>query len=151
MMRRALPLLIDVLMAASAGIGFHEVIRGDVLAVGRLRGTGKEGAVWAVAFAIHGCWRNLWILNLMRVLPRDRAQPPGPSRDQRRDGQAQRAAQQPRSDSDRKEASLRRPAGDQKRAAGQARADMRIKQRPFHAPRASVDQYSAENSSHRKK
>src|SRR4029077_7340033 len=53
-MHGALPLLVNVGVAAFAGLGIEEVVGGDVVAVFGLDGAGEEFAVGAVAFLIHG-------------------------------------------------------------------------------------------------
>src|ERR1700685_3850261 len=58
MMRRAEPLIVDVFMAAFAGVGLHEKLAGNLLSAVNLRRTGKEWPIRTIAFAIHGGRRH---------------------------------------------------------------------------------------------
>ncbi len=75
-MRRAFPLLVNIRVAALAGLRLHEIIGGNVIAVCRLRGTRKEFAVWPVAFVIHGRRRNGRVVHAICVIPGDIPYPP---------------------------------------------------------------------------
>ena len=55
---RAVPLRINVGVAALAGVGFHEILRGDVDRVLGLRGAGEEFSVGTVTLAVHGVGRH---------------------------------------------------------------------------------------------
>ena len=76
MVHRAVPLLVNVRMAALASVGFHEVLGGNVATMFSLRGTGEEFSLGAVAFAVHGFRGHQRIGNVIRVLPGDLAGPP---------------------------------------------------------------------------
>src|ERR671936_976370 len=76
MMDGAVPLLVNVGVAALAGLRLHEELPGNHLAFGNLRGTWKERAVRAVAFAVHRFRRRLRIANVMRSLPVRLTPPP---------------------------------------------------------------------------
>src|SRR6266480_5175921 len=76
MMHRAVPLLVDVGMAALAGVRFHEVLGGNIAAVSRLRGAGEELPLRTVAFAVHSLRRHQRIGDAVRVFPGDLARPP---------------------------------------------------------------------------
>ncbi len=69
MVRGAEPLVVDVLVAALTGVGFHEELAGNFLLAVDLRGTGEEWAVGAVAFTVHGVGRHGGILNAIADLP----------------------------------------------------------------------------------
>ena len=69
MMRRTEPLVVDVLVAALAGIGFHEKLAGNFLLAVNLRGTGKERAFRPIALAVHIVGRHRGILNAGARLP----------------------------------------------------------------------------------
>src|SRR5271155_1632119 len=58
MMRRTKPLIVDVLVAAFAGVGLHKELAGNFLTAVDLSRTRKEWAIRTVAFAIHGCRRR---------------------------------------------------------------------------------------------
>src|SRR6266849_5319201 len=77
MVHGALPLLVDVGVATLAGLGFEEVIGGDVVAVFGLDGTGEKFTVGAVAFLIHGGGSDGGIADAVGILPGDGADPPG--------------------------------------------------------------------------
>ena len=83
MVHRAVPLFVDIRMAALASVRFHEVLRGNVAAMFGLRGAGEEFPLRAVAFRIHGFRRHQWIGDAIRVLPGDFARPPCSRRDAR--------------------------------------------------------------------
>src|SRR5579863_8436350 len=69
MMGRTEPLIVDVLVAALAGVGFHEELAGNFLAAINLGRTGKEWPIGAVALSIHsGRWHG-GILNASLILP----------------------------------------------------------------------------------
>src|SRR5450631_120165 len=54
MVGRAIPLVVDVLVAALAGIRFHKELAGNLFSAIHLRGTGEKRAGRAIAFAVHG-------------------------------------------------------------------------------------------------
>src|SRR5581483_5354845 len=66
---RGVPLVEDVCVTAPARLGAHEELGGYQLAVHGLRGAGKEGTGWTVAFAIHGVGRSRRIMDAIRILP----------------------------------------------------------------------------------
>ncbi len=55
MVRGALPLLVDVRVAALARIGLGEIVGGNVSVIGGLCGAGEEWALRTIAFVGHGC------------------------------------------------------------------------------------------------
>ncbi len=69
MVRRAEPLVVDILVATLAGVGLHEKLAGDFLLSVDLRGTGKERALRTVPFAVHAVRRHSGILNAVARLP----------------------------------------------------------------------------------
>src|SRR5271166_1936918 len=69
MMGRAEPLVVDVLMAAFAGVRLHEEFAGNLLFAIDLGGTRKESALGAVALAIHIVWRHRRIFYAVTPLP----------------------------------------------------------------------------------
>src|SRR5207302_7773379 len=73
-MDRTEPLVVNVLMAAPAGIGLHEKLAGNFLAAVDLRRTGEEGALGAVAFTIHARRRVGRVRNHRARLPARDAQ-----------------------------------------------------------------------------
>src|SRR6202795_2843018 len=79
----ALPLLVDVGVAALAGLGFQEIVGGDVFAVFGLHGAGKKFAAGAVAFLIHGGGGDGGIVDTVGISPGDGADPPGTGGDAR--------------------------------------------------------------------
>ena len=56
--RRTEPLVVDIFVAALAGVGLHEKLAGNFLLAVDLRRTGEERALGAVAFAIHVVGRH---------------------------------------------------------------------------------------------
>src|ERR1700756_1222138 len=79
----ALPLLVDVRVATLAGLGFQEIVGGDVVAVFGLHGAGEEFAVGAVALLIHGGRGDGGIADAVGIFPGDGADPPGGGGDAR--------------------------------------------------------------------
>src|SRR5438477_10537669 len=75
MMHRAVPLLVDVGMAALAGVRFHEVLGGNIAAVSGLRGAGEELPLRTVAFAVHSVGLQQRIRDAVRVFRGDPARP----------------------------------------------------------------------------
>src|ERR1700675_3548552 len=69
MVGRAVPLVVDVLMAALAGIRLHEELAGNFFSAIYLRGAGEKWSIGAVAFAIHGERRQRGILNASLLIP----------------------------------------------------------------------------------
>ncbi len=67
MVHRAVPLGVNVRVAALARFRFHEVLRRNVAAVFGLGRTGKEFPRGAVAFAIHGVGRHEGIDDAIRL------------------------------------------------------------------------------------
>src|SRR5271169_6052052 len=68
-MGRTEPLIIDVFMAAFAGVGFHEKLAGNFLSPINLRGTGKEWPLGTITLAIHAGRRHRGILDASLILP----------------------------------------------------------------------------------
>ena len=69
MVRRAEPLVVDIFVAALAGVGLHEKLAGNFLLSVDLRRTGKERTLRTVALAIHVVGRHGGILNSVARLP----------------------------------------------------------------------------------
>src|ERR1700680_632250 len=69
MMGRAEPLIVDVFVAAFAGVGFHEKLAGNFLPAMDLGGTGKEWPIRTIALAVHRCRRHRGIRDPRLILP----------------------------------------------------------------------------------
>src|SRR5579863_6929901 len=69
MMGRTEPLIVDVLVAALAGVGLHEEPAGNFLSAIDLCRTGKEWPIGAVSLPIHSCGRHRRILDARLILP----------------------------------------------------------------------------------
>src|ERR1019366_7692352 len=69
MVGRAVPLVIDILMTALAGIRFHEKLAGNLFSAIDLRGTGKKWPAGTVAFAVHADGRQGRIFNAPTLRP----------------------------------------------------------------------------------
>ena len=80
MMHRAFPLLVNISVAALAGLRLHEVVSGNVLPILGLNRTGEELALRAVAFVVHHGGSDRRILYAKATGPRDGAHPPGTRR-----------------------------------------------------------------------
>src|SRR5581483_9154089 len=63
------PLVVDVLMAALAGIGFHKKLAGNLLASIDLRGAGEKWALWSITLFIHTRGRVGGVLDARVVFP----------------------------------------------------------------------------------
>src|ERR1700679_292565 len=99
MMRRTVPLLVDIRVAALARIGFREVTCGNMSVIGGLCRAGKKWALRSVTFVVHRRRGNRRIFDAVGTFPRHRAQPPPAAGDQRCSQQADRAAKNPGGDS----------------------------------------------------
>src|SRR6266403_690962 len=69
MVSRAVPLVVDILVAALAGVRLHEELAGNLFSAIDLRGTGKKWAGGAVAFAVHADGRKGGIFNASMPVP----------------------------------------------------------------------------------
>src|SRR5438309_9632907 len=69
MVGRTVPLVVDIFVAALAGIGLHEELAGNFLFAVNLRRTGEEIALRPVSLAIHAVGRHLGILYSIARLP----------------------------------------------------------------------------------
>src|SRR6266404_1912365 len=69
MVSRTVPLVVDILVTALAGIRLHEELAGNLFSAIDLRGTGKKWAGGAVAFAVHGDRRKGGIFNASMPVP----------------------------------------------------------------------------------
>src|SRR5271155_29101 len=69
MMGRTVPLIVNVLVTALAGIRLHEELAGNLFTAVDLRGTGEKRAGGAVAFSVHGEGRQPWIFNPRMLVP----------------------------------------------------------------------------------
>src|ERR1700688_494941 len=63
MVSGAVPLVVNIFVAALAGVGLHEELAGNFFSAIDLRGAGEECAVGAVAFTVHGKRRERRIFN----------------------------------------------------------------------------------------
>src|SRR5437667_2948333 len=63
MMGRALPLFVDIGVAALTGVGLHEELAGNFLMTVNLGGAREEIALRTVAFLVHGGGRVGGVLN----------------------------------------------------------------------------------------
>src|SRR5689334_13507089 len=69
MMRRAVPLIVNVFVATFASLRLHEIFGRNQLAIRRLRGTGKEPSLRSVAFLRHIRRGNLGIADQAGAFP----------------------------------------------------------------------------------
>ena len=69
MVCRAEPLVVDIFVAAFAGIGLHEELAGNFLPAVNLRRAGEERSFGPVAFPVHVGGRHHRILNAIARLP----------------------------------------------------------------------------------
>src|SRR5260370_32506287 len=69
MVSRTVPLVVDIFVAALAGIRLHEELAGNFFSAIHLRGTGKKWAGGAVAFAVHADGRKGEICNASMLVP----------------------------------------------------------------------------------
>src|SRR5713101_7880375 len=87
MVRRTVPLIVDILVAALAGIRLHEELAGNFLSAVDLRGTGEKWAGGAVAFAIHADGRKGGIFNASMLVPTALAEIASDGRQHRQHGE----------------------------------------------------------------
>src|ERR1700688_2373785 len=69
MVSRAVPLIVDILMTALAGIRLHEELAGNLFSAVHLRGAGEKWAGGAVALAVHADGRKGGIFNASMLVP----------------------------------------------------------------------------------
>src|SRR3981189_3231902 len=69
MVSRTVPLVVDIFVAALAGIRLHEELAGNLFSAIDLRGTGEKWAGGAVAFAVHADGRKGGIFNASMLVP----------------------------------------------------------------------------------
>src|ERR1700687_2940903 len=69
MVGRTVPLVVDIFVAALAGIRLHEELAGNFFSAIHLRGTGEKWAGGAVAFAVHAHGRKGGIFNASMLVP----------------------------------------------------------------------------------
>src|SRR5260370_39438578 len=69
MVSRTVPLVVDIFVAALAGIRLHEELAGNFFSAIHLRGTGEKWAGGAVAFAVHADGRKGGICNVSVLVP----------------------------------------------------------------------------------
>src|SRR2546423_14770023 len=94
MMGRAEPLIVDIFVAALAGVRLHEKLAGNFLSAVNLGGAGKERTVGTVAFSVHAGRRILRIFNPRAILPARVSQVPREAADQRQQCQAGNSSNQ---------------------------------------------------------
>src|SRR5712691_11918799 len=87
MVRRTVPLIVDILVAALAGIRLHEELAGNLFSAIHLRGTGEKWAGGAVAFAVHADGRKGGIFDASMLVPAAFAQIPSNWRQHRQHGE----------------------------------------------------------------
>ena len=140
MVRGAVPLLVDVRVAALARLRLREILRGDVSVVQSLRGAGKKLSGWSVALSIHrGRW-HCRIRYAVGVFPIDRPNPPRTRRNRDCKRQHCAEAQQPA----REPASRGEPRDRQQDNSGTAEEDVKIKPCPQPVRRAKEDERHAQ-------
>src|ERR1700731_1798100 len=69
MVSRTVPLIVDILVTALAGIRLHEELAGNLFSAIHLRGAGEKWAGGAVAFAVHADGRKGGIFNASMLVP----------------------------------------------------------------------------------
>src|SRR5882762_6840529 len=69
MVSRTVPLVVNILVAALAGVRLHEELAGNLFSAIDLRGTGKKWTGGAVAFAVHADGRKGGIFNASMLVP----------------------------------------------------------------------------------
>src|SRR5438067_6289874 len=69
MVRRAEPLLVDILVATLAGVRFHKKFAGNLLPAVDLSRAWEEGPLRAIAFGVHGGRRKRRIVDGEAELP----------------------------------------------------------------------------------
>src|SRR5215470_8715364 len=151
-MRRAEPLVVDVFVAALAGVGLHEELAGNFLVAVNLRGTGKERSFRSVALAIHRVRRHAGILNAVATLPAF-ADVARPVADASEHAQAQpntdRAGEQSRADRTRfRPNASTPPASQQEPHSCDRKQDVKIQLVPFGPECAGLYQDEAEHGTH---
>src|SRR5207302_3312920 len=140
---RAGPLRINVNVTALAGVGLHEILRGNLAAVCGLRRAGKEKSLRAIAFAVHGGRWHLRILDAVRAWPTHFAEPPGRARHDRKRSKQCGIAQPPSTAARAKPSSHASPLSDEQDNARKAEADVGVQPRTQRPRRAGENQRQA--------
>src|ERR1700688_3596507 len=69
MVSRAVPLVVNIFVAALAGVGLHEELARNFFSAIDLCGTGEEWAVGGVAFIVHGEGRKRRMFDAAVLVP----------------------------------------------------------------------------------
>ena len=141
----AVPLFVNVGVAALASFRLHEIFRGDVTVVPGLRGTGEELALRAVAFAVHGGRGHLRIDDAIGVSPDDFAGRPRAGRNTCRGQEQTCKSKNPLRCGGPKPTAGSQPRGGDEKRADDAERDMRIKPGLEAVGRADENQRDAEH------
>src|SRR5271166_5920770 len=136
MMGRAVPLLVDILVAAFAGVRLHEKLAGNFFSAVHLRGTGEKWAGGAIAFAVHGERWEGGILNASMLVPAGFAEIAGDRGHHRQ--QRQYGGDANRSMTGQPSASAQFRSGDQAHAE-KTRKNVDVDERPLCAQRSGVN------------
>src|SRR5208282_3144508 len=139
-MRRAVPLVVDILVTALAGIRFHEELAANFFSTVHLRGAGKKWAGGPVAFAVHGERGQHGIFNAAMLAPAVLAEISSNGREHRQ--QRQYGGDPNRGMTGQPSESAQSSGGDQT-GAEKTDADVHVDKRPLRAQRSGVDQHQS--------
>ena len=116
-MSRAVPLLVNILVATFTGIRFHKILARNLAASGHLRGTGEEIARRAISFLFHNRRRHGGVLNASSLFPTCISGIERRCTESSKKRETDRRAQKSDNDSAGKPAAPRHPSAQQKRAS----------------------------------
>src|ERR1700681_4126552 len=130
MVGRTVPLIVDILVTALAGIRLHEELAGNLFSAIHLRGTGKKWAGGAVAFAVHADGRKDGIFNASMLVPAGFAEIASDGRQHRQHGEYGGNAKDGMTG---QPSIIAQPGRGDQAGSEKAHADMNVDERPFRA------------------
>src|SRR6266851_5523507 len=130
MVSRTVPLVVDILVTAFAGIRLHEELAGNLFSAIHLRGTGKKWAGRAVAFAVHADGRKRGIFNASMLVPASFAEIVSDGRQHRQHGKHGGNA---KNGATGEPSAIAQPGRGDQAGTETAHADMDVDERPFRA------------------
>src|ERR1700675_639609 len=140
MVSRTVPLIVDILVTALAGIRLHEELAGNLFSAIHLRGTGRKWAGGAVAFAVHANGRKGGIFNASMLVPARFAEIASDGRQHRQHGEYGGNAKNGMMG---EPSAIAQPGCGDQAGAEKTHADMDVQERPVRAQGSCVNQRQA--------
>src|ERR1700704_5348914 len=137
MMSRTVPLIVDIFMAAFAGIRLHEELAGNLFSAIHLCGTGEKRTGRAVAFAVHGDGRKGGIFNASMLVPAGFADIASYGRQHRQHGEYGGYA---KNGATRQPSMIAQPGRSDQAGTEKTHADLDVDERPMCSQSSGVNQ-----------